>query len=101
RPRVRAGTVRGLVTVDSLTGVRARLIDHRIDFFPVEGSGYYGLLSVNLEQQPRRYPLDVFVSFTDGTRSPINTEIQVVGGPFITQNVTLPQNKADLLNPDV
>lgn len=89
------------VTGDNISGVRARFIDQLIDFFPMENDGYYALLSVNLEQQPRRYPLDVFVSFTDGTRSPINTEIEVVGGPFIAQEVTLPQDKADLLNPDV
>lgn len=89
------------ISGENVTGARARFINQLVDFYPIEGDGFYSLISVNMEQSPRRYPLDVFVTFTDGTRAPINAEIEVVLGNFIRQDVAIPQDKAVLLNTDV
>ncbi len=89
------------VSGEAVSGVRARFIDQLIDFYPISGDGFYGMISANMEQAPRRYPLDVFVSYDDGTREPINTEVELVLGGFITQEVNIPQDKGNLLGPDV
>lgn len=88
------------VTGDSISAARARFFDRLIDFYPIENDGFYGLLSADMEQIPRTYPLDIFVTYADGTREPFNLEVQVVTGPFITQEVTIPADKARLLTPD-
>lgn len=96
----------GLVKVEPVDGaliasVRARWIDQLVDFYPVEGDGFYGLLSAAMEQTPQTYPLDVFVTYSDDTREPINAEISVVTGNFWAQEVNIAQDKAFLLQPDV
>jgi murein DD-endopeptidase MepM/ murein hydrolase activator NlpD len=92
----------GLLQVvgEGVTGARMRFENELIDFFPVEGDGLYGLLAVNIEQTTRRYPLDVFVTFADGTRSAINTEVEIVLGGFIRQDVAIPPEKGFLLDPE-
>lgn len=89
------------VTGAEVTAVRARFLNELIDFFPVEGQGYFGLLTASMEQTPRTYPLDIFVSYTDGTRGVINTEVELVLGAFIRQDVVLAPDKAHLLNGDI
>jgi murein DD-endopeptidase MepM/ murein hydrolase activator NlpD len=86
---------------EGLAGARARFLDNLIDFFPVEGDGYYGLLSVSMEQNPRQYDLDVFVWYSDETRLTINTQVEIVTGQFIRQNVTIPPDKAYLVDPEI
>src|SRR5574341_133469 len=40
---------------EGVAGARARFLNRLIDFYPVEGDGYYGLLSVDMEQNARAY----------------------------------------------
>lgn len=89
------------VSGDHITGARARFINQLADFYAMPDDGYYGLISVNLEQTPKSYPLDVFVSFEDGTRTVLHADVDITLGPFIRQNVQLSQDKAYLLDPDV
>ena len=58
------------------------------------------MISVDIEQSPHTYPLDVFVTYADGTRSAINTEVPVVLGDFIRQDVIIPPDKAFLIEPE-
>jgi hypothetical protein len=88
------------VSGDNIQSVRARFINELIDFFPMD-DGFYGLVSADMEQPPRRYPLDVFVTYDDGSREPINTEIELISGGFIAQEVTISADKAILISPDV
>ena len=97
-PQGAPGLVR--LTGENIATVRARFLDHLIDFYLLDGA-YYGILSAGIETQPRRYALDVFVTYADESREPINTEIDVVGGGFQAQEVAIPSNKAPLLSPDV
>jgi len=89
------------VTGEGMAGARARFRNNLIDFFPVEGDGYYGLLSASMEQSPRQYDLDIFVWYSDETRQTINTQIEVVTGDFIRQEVTIPPDKAYLVDPEI
>jgi murein DD-endopeptidase MepM/ murein hydrolase activator NlpD len=69
--------------------------------FPVENDGFYGLLSANMEQNPRVYDLSVFVSFADGSRGSLNTHVEVVTGQFIRQDITIQSDRAYLIDPQV
>lgn len=84
-----------------VVGVRARFIDQTIEFFPVAGDGFYGLVSVSMEQTPRRYDLDVNVTYDDGTSTAINTQVELLLGGFIRQQVELPTERVFLLEPQV
>lgn len=97
-PQGATGLVR--LTGDGVESVRARFLDHLIDFYPLDGA-FYGILSAGIETPVRRYALDVFVNYSDETREPINTEVDVTGGGFQAQEVVVPANKAPLLSPDV
>lgn len=89
------------VTGEGIAGARARFLNRLVDFFPVDGDGFYGLLSVGMEQNPRAYALDVFVWYTDITRTTLHAQVDVPVGDFIRQSVTIPPDKAYLIDPEV
>jgi hypothetical protein len=89
------------VSGEGMAGARARFQNELTDFFPVEGDGYYGLLSVSMEQNPRTYDLDIFVWYDDETRQTINTQVEVVMGRFLRAEVTIPPDKAYLVDPEI
>lgn len=81
-----------------IANVRARFLNGLIDFFPAD-DGYYGLISPPMEQPTRKnVQLDVFVTYTDGTRDTITTTTEITVGAFIRQNVTIGPDKAYLLD---
>lgn len=87
------------VSGPGVAGARARFLDEMIEFFPIEDDGFYGLLSADMEAITRRSTdLAVFVWYEDGTRSTINTQVEIVLGGFITQLVTLAPDKGYLLD---
>jgi murein DD-endopeptidase MepM/ murein hydrolase activator NlpD len=88
------------ITGEGIAGARARFLNNLTDFFAVDGDGFYGLLSTSMEQTPRQYDLDIFVWYADETRQTINTQIEVVLGQFIRQTVTIPPDKAYLVDPE-
>ncbi|MCC6614556.1 MAG: M23 family metallopeptidase [Anaerolineae bacterium] len=91
----------GLMQVEGedISGATADWLNHLIEFFPIEGEGYYGLLSVGMEQATRRdNPLVVNVTYADGSREAINTSVEIVQGGFIRQEVQLPPDKTYLLD---
>lgn len=91
----------GLIHVfgDGLAGARVRFINQLTDCFPAE-DGYYCLVSVSMEQSTRKYDLDVFGWFADDTRTTLHTQIEVVLGKFILQTVTIPPDRAYLIDPE-
>jgi peptidase M23-like protein len=93
----------GLIHVngENIAGGRARFINNIVDFYPVPGDGYYGILSVNMEQTPRKYDLAVFAWYPDGTRVTINTQVEVALGGFIRQDVTMAPDRAYLVDAEI
>ncbi len=89
------------VTGEGLAGARARFLNELIDFFPVENDGVYGLLAVSMEQSPRQYDLDIFTWYDDETRQTINTQVEIVTGGFILQDIIIEPDKAYLVDPEI
>ncbi len=89
------------ITGEGVAGARARFLNRLVDFFPVDGDGFYSLLSVGMEQNPRAYDLDVFVWYADTTRATLHAQVDVPVGDFIRQNVTIAPDKAHLIDPEV
>ncbi len=93
----------GLMRVFSNNGLtianaRARFLDGLSDFFPAD-DGFYGLISTDMEQQTgKNNELDVYVTYTDGTRDTLNATVEITLGAFIRQDVTLGPSKTYLLN---
>jgi hypothetical protein len=94
----------GLVHVfgEGLAGARARFANEMVDFFPVAGDGFYGMLSANIEQSPRVYDVPIF-AWRDGdsTRTTINTQIEVVIGDFIRQEINMAPDRAYLVDTEI
>jgi murein DD-endopeptidase MepM/ murein hydrolase activator NlpD len=86
---------------EGIAGARARFMNNLTDFFQVDGDGFYGVLSASMELNPRQYDLDIFVWYADESRQTINTQIDVVTGQFIRQVVTIPPDKAYLVDPEI
>jgi hypothetical protein len=89
------------VTGAGLAGCSVRFIVQVVNCFPVSDDGYYALISVNMEQNPRQYPLDVFTWYDDTQRQTINTRVEVTGANFIKQNVDLAPDKTFLIDPEI
>jgi hypothetical protein len=84
---------------DEVTGATAIWLNELIDFFPIDGEGWFGLLSVGMEQTPRpNYPLQVSVLRSDGTRETLSAEIEIVLGSFVRREVIISPDKAYLLD---
>lgn len=82
----------------NIASVHARFLDVTSDFFTAD-DGYYGLISVGMEQQTSKTnPLDVFVTYADGSQETINTNVEIPMGAFIRQDVTLGGDKTYLLD---
>src|ERR1700709_1146155 len=65
------------VTGTDIAGAKSSFLDKLVDFFPMPNDGFYGLVSVGMEQTARNYNLDVLVWYTDGTRQTISTKVDV------------------------
>ncbi len=94
----------GLVQVqaEGIAGARARFLNEMIEFFPVPGEGFYGLLAVKMEQNPRAYDLSIFAWFDNEERVTLNTQVNVVIGRFIRQdNITIAPDRAYLVDTEV
>lgn len=94
----------GLIHVigEGLAGARARFVSEIVDFFPVEGDGFYGLIAANIEQSPRVYDLSIFAWHeNDSERITINTQIEVVLGSFIRQEITMAPDRAYLVDTEI
>lgn len=97
----RAGLVQ--VSGENLSAVRARFLGKVIEFFPVPDEGFYGLLSVSMEQRPRTYDLTIFAIRDDAenTRISVETSVDVILGGFIRQEFPLPPDRAYLADAEV
>lgn len=93
----------GLVHVhgDGIAGARARLFNDLIDFFPMDGDGFYGLLSVSMEQNPRTYDLTIFAWYSDNRRVNIVIPLEIVTGEFIRQEITMAPDRAYLVDAEI
>jgi hypothetical protein len=93
----------GLVHVrgEGIAGARARLFNDLVDFFPIPGDGFYGLLSVNMEQNPRAYDLIIFAWYEDQRRVTITIPLEITRGEFIRQEITMAPDRAYLVDAEI
>lgn len=93
----------GLIEVrgDDLQGARARFLDTLVDFFRGGDGGLYALLSVSMEQNPRVYDLAVFSWNAAGQRTSVSTQVEVVTGSFILQDITMAPDRAYLVDAEI
>lgn len=93
----------GLVEVrgSSLEGARARFLDRLVDFFRGGDGSLYALLSVSMEQSPRVYDLAVFGWDAAGQRATVNTQVEVVTGGFIRQDIMMAPDRAYLVDAEI
>ncbi|HLV34885.1 MAG TPA: M23 family metallopeptidase [Spirillospora sp.] len=93
----------GLVHVhgEGIAGARARLFNNLVDFFPIDGDGFYGLLSAGMEQNPRTYDLTIFAWYEDNRRVSIVIPVEVVRGNFIRQEITMAPDRAYLVDAEI
>ena len=95
-PQGQTGLMR--VVGNEIANVRALFLGDLIDFFPAEDD-FYGLLSAGMEQiTDRDTPLAVYITFTDGSRTTLETTVEIVLGNFIRQQVTVAPDKGYLLD---
>ena len=89
------------VSGEGMAGARIRFLNLLTETLPIANDGYYGFVSVSMEQTPRKYDLDVLVWYDDNTRQTINTEVEISLGKFVKQEVTVPPDKAYLVDPEI
>ncbi len=93
----------GLIEVrgSGLAGARARFLNGLVDFFRGGDGGLYALLSVSMEQSPRVYDLAVFGWDAAGQRATVSTQVEVVTGGFIRQDITMAPDRAYLVDAEI
>jgi hypothetical protein len=89
------------VRAEALQGVQAVFLDHTSELWSVEGEGFYGFLSVSMEQTPRQYDLDLLLWYADGARQSLKVPVTVSLGQFLRQDVTITGDKAYLVDPTI
>ncbi len=95
---------------EGVVGARARWFNDVIEFFTVndhddsddnQPAGYYGLISVSIEQAARDYDLTVFAVMEDDARVEIPVKVPVGLGGFIKQTIEIPTERAYLVDPEI
>lgn len=89
------------VTGEGIAGARARLFNDPVDFFPVEGDGFYALLSANMEQNARTYDTAIFAWDNNNRRVSVNLPLTVTTGAFIRQEITMAPDRAYLVDAEI
>lgn len=89
------------VTGAGIAGARVRFLNLLTDTFPIANDSFYGFVSVSMEQNPRKYDLDVLVWYEDASRQTINTQVEITLGKFVKQEVTVAPDKAFLVDPEI
>jgi hypothetical protein len=89
------------LTGDGLVGASANWFDDVIEFFPIEDDGFYGLISVSIEQASRDYDLSIFAVLEDDSRVEIPATVPVGLGGFIRQTIEIPTERAYLVDSEV
>jgi murein DD-endopeptidase MepM/ murein hydrolase activator NlpD len=84
-----------------VAGARVLFMNKENDFFPIENDGYYGLLTIGMNQTPRTYDFSVLVWKTDGTRVTVPAQVRVVLGGFIRQDFSVSADRAYLIDPQI
>lgn len=82
----------------AVSGVRARWMNELRDFYTVGDGYFYGLIAAAMEADTGDAPLDVFVTYDDGTRSSQSLAVAIGLGSFIYQDVNVPAEKTFLLD---
>lgn len=93
----------GLLRLDGagMAGCSARFLNDMVDCFAVPDDGFFALIAVGMEQNPRAYGLDILTWFDDGTRQTVNAQVEVTNAGFIRQNVDLAPDKLHLIDPEI
>jgi murein DD-endopeptidase MepM/ murein hydrolase activator NlpD len=89
------------LTGTNVMGARAHFLDKLVECFLVEGDGFFCLLSVNMDQTPGTYPLEVYADVDAETHITLAAEIQVAQGQFIRQEVTVNADRAYLVDTQI
>jgi murein DD-endopeptidase MepM/ murein hydrolase activator NlpD len=89
------------VSGPDIASVEARVFDRTYPFF-VTTQGFASLISVDLRQRIREYPLTIILTMTNGTAVTWEDKIKVNSGGFIAEpSFALPADRMYLLNPDI
>lgn len=89
------------VTGPDIVNAEARVFDRVYPFFTIT-QGFATLISVDMRQRIREYPLTVTLSMKNGTQVKWEDKVKVNSGGFIAEpNFVLPSDRLYLLNPDI
>lgn len=93
----------GLVHIDGpgIKSVQASFLGDDFSFFRVVDDGYYGLLSVGMNQSVRRYDLTITIQTEDGSNHIIAVPIEISLGTFIREDINLTDDLGFLVDPEV
>lgn len=87
---------------DGISEARLRFINQESMFFQIENDGWYGLLAVDMDQNPRsNYELTVIVGRSNGAPITFTTTFSVELGGFIRESINVPQDRAYLIDPEI
>lgn len=90
------------ITGADLAEVRVRLFDESIEAFPITGDGFYVLLAVGMEQNPRNnYEMDVFATTAGNQQLSLTLPLTVITGQFIRQDITMAPDRAYLVDAEI
>ncbi len=98
-PVLQGHTVR--IRADLISGAEVRgVFDDRTINFVVQENVYYALLGVHALDDPGFYPLALLATDDAGDEVYLSQSIQVVDGGYLYEEIILPAERDDLLNPE-
>ncbi len=92
----------GIIRVDApdITQARAFFLNDEFRFFEIGEDGFYALLVVNIDTQPRDYELTVLIEQSDGNIT-VSRPLTVDSAGYITQSFDIPGDRAFLADPEI
>ncbi len=99
-PVVQGNTIAVTVLTSRSVSLSGTFLDWAIPFAK-EGNAYYALIGIHAMQKTGLFPMTLTAVDSGGRRTSMTTSIQVVAGKFAYERIDLPEDRQQLLAPEL
>ena len=99
-PVVQGNTIAVTVLTSRDVSLNGTFLDWTLPFAK-EGSAYYALIGIHAMQKTGLFPMTIVATDASGRQTSMTTSIQVVAGKFAYETIDLPEDRQQLLAPEL
>jgi murein DD-endopeptidase MepM/ murein hydrolase activator NlpD len=99
-PVVQGNTIAITVLTSRDVSLNGTFLDWTLSFAK-EGNAYYALIGIHAMQKTGLFPMTIVATDTSGRQTSMTTSIQVVAGKFAYETIDVPEDRQQLLAPEL